>query len=186
MGGSSFDLIAQEIQKQYHIMEEMKAENRKLHQQLTDLRAGQGIFLEISGTRLALEVPIAPTASLPPAQPTASTPTETSRPPQNAKKSGEEQVPTADQANSKITTSLRKQAMAPDTANVSPQGVETKGVETTRRPSTFLEEIMLDEFESALTAPIAIEQGQEQKSEISEEKKKAALRHELIGSFLLE
>lgn len=184
MGGSSFDLIAQEIQKQYNIMEEMKAENRKLHQQLTDLRAGQGIFLEISGTRLALEVPIAPTAPLPPAQPTASIPTATSRPPQNAKKLSEEQVATADQANSQITTSLRKQAMAPDTANVSPQGVEI-----TRRPSTFLEEIMLDEFESALTAPTTttiIRQEQEHKSEIAEEDKKAALRHELIGSFLLE
>jgi hypothetical protein len=185
MGGSSFDLIAQELQKQHYIMEEMKAENRRLHQQLTDLRNGQGVFIEISGTRIDLETHIASTLATTSPQPADATPSATSRPPQDAKKSSEEQMPTADQANSKIEASIKAQKLVPDTANVSQPEVGK-----TRQPSTFLEEIMLDEFESALTAPTTIQPVQEQpseaSSEISKEEKQAVLRRELIGSFLLE
>jgi hypothetical protein len=185
MGGSSFDLIAQELQKQHYIMEEMKAENRRLHQQLTDLRNGQGVFLEISGTRIALETHIASTLATTSLQPTEATPSAISRPPQDAKRSSEEQMPMADQASSKIEASIKAQKLVPDTTDVSqPEAGKT------RRPSTFLEEIMLDEFESALTAPTTIQPVQEQQSEasseISKEEKQAALRRELIGSFLLE
>jgi hypothetical protein len=192
MGGSSFDLIAQEIQKQYYIMEEMKAENRKLHQQLTDLRNGHGIFLEISGTRLALAVNTTPTLSPLPTQLTASFPTATSFPPQDAKKSGEEQIPIADQANSTIATNVREPEMAPATASAyQPMAPATANasqpeIEKTRRPSTFLEEMMFDEFEAALTIPTAIPQVQERTPEISKEEQAAALRRDLIGSFLLE
>jgi len=55
----------------------------------------------------------------------------------------------------------------------------------------FLEEIMLDEFAIALTSPVATwkkgqEENTERKQQSIEEDQKAALRRELMGSFLLE
>lgn len=54
MDRTYFDQIAQEIVKQKQLMDQLEAENRELRQQLADLRAGRGIFVDISGSRFAL------------------------------------------------------------------------------------------------------------------------------------
>jgi cell division protein FtsB len=54
MTGNQFEHIAQEVVKQKHLMDQLEAENRALRQQLADLRAGRGIFVEIAGRRFAL------------------------------------------------------------------------------------------------------------------------------------
>jgi hypothetical protein len=181
MGGSSFDLIVQELQVQQHIMKEMKAENRKLHQQLAALRTGQGVVLEINGTQLALETQIAPNSSTSSQQPIVSPSIATLRPSHEDKKSVEEQVLMVEQSNNNEDHTNKNAERSSKTAIASQQEKEEP-----RRPSTFLEEIMLDEFASALTTPTAIQQAQEREPTVSKEEQKAALRRELIGSFLLE
>jgi cell division protein FtsB len=54
MDGNKFEQIAQELVKQKHLMDQLVAENRELRQQLAELRAGRGIFVEIAGSRFAL------------------------------------------------------------------------------------------------------------------------------------
>jgi hypothetical protein len=54
MSDGSFDLILQELLHQREIMDSLEAENRELRQQLADLREGRGIFVEIEGHRFAL------------------------------------------------------------------------------------------------------------------------------------
>jgi cell division protein FtsB len=54
MDRNYFDQIAQEIVRQKQRMDQLEAENRELRQQLADLRAGRGIFVEIAGSRFAL------------------------------------------------------------------------------------------------------------------------------------
>ena len=54
MGENYFDQLAQEILKQKQRMDQLEAENRELHQQIADLRAGRGIFVDISGRRFSL------------------------------------------------------------------------------------------------------------------------------------
>src|SRR5437764_10739622 len=58
MSSKSFDLITLELLKQQRTMEILQAENRELRQQLTDLRTGRGIFIEINGKRFALNTSI--------------------------------------------------------------------------------------------------------------------------------
>jgi len=50
----------------------------------------------------------------------------------------------------------------------------------------FLQEMIFDEFAAAATSPMAMWQGPPAKPLTSEEEEKAALRKELMGSFLLE
>jgi cell division protein FtsB len=54
MDGNYFEQIAQEIFKQKRLMDQLEAENRELRQQLADLRAGRGIFVDIAGSRFVL------------------------------------------------------------------------------------------------------------------------------------
>jgi hypothetical protein len=51
---SSFDNILEALIQQKQVLEDMQAENESLRQQLADLRAGHGIFVEILGTRIPL------------------------------------------------------------------------------------------------------------------------------------
>lgn len=173
MGGSSFDLITQELLNQQHIMEELEAENRKLRQQLSDLRAGQGIFLEINGTRIALD-----TLQAAPNTPSVDDPIETQEAAQPEKApTASMDVPAEDQAEAEVVQPVARRPQI-----TTPLQKENKEPEQ----PTFLEEIMLDEFASALTSPQAVLKQPKQKSEQSEEEQKANLRRELMGSFLLE
>jgi hypothetical protein len=76
-----------------------------------------------------------------------------------------------------------------------PPSNNDKGNKPTSGESTFLEEIMLDEFNNALTSPNAVWQDPTEKKTAKEqpkpqesidEKQKEALRRELMGSYLLE
>jgi hypothetical protein len=49
-----FDQLAQEIFKQKQRMDQLEAENRELHRQIAELRAGRGIYVAISGSRFSL------------------------------------------------------------------------------------------------------------------------------------
>ncbi|HKV59400.1 MAG TPA: hypothetical protein VJO32_14000 [Ktedonobacteraceae bacterium] len=51
---SKFDSILEALIQQKQVLEDLQAENEALHQQLADLKAGHGVFLEILGTRIAL------------------------------------------------------------------------------------------------------------------------------------
>jgi len=54
MSGNYFDQIAEALRKQKHLMDKLEAENRELRQQLADLHAGMGIFVNIKGVRFSL------------------------------------------------------------------------------------------------------------------------------------
>lgn len=58
---SSFDNILEALIQQKRVLEDMQAENEALRQQLADLRAGHGIFIDILGTR----IPLATTSDVP-------------------------------------------------------------------------------------------------------------------------
>ena len=51
---SSFDSILEALIQQKQVLENLQAENETLRQQLADLKAGHGVFLEILGTRIPL------------------------------------------------------------------------------------------------------------------------------------
>ena len=51
---SSFDSILEALIQQKQVLEDMQAENEALRQQLADLRAGKGIFIDILGTHIPL------------------------------------------------------------------------------------------------------------------------------------
>lgn len=51
---SGFDNILEALIQQKQVLEDLQAENTSLRQQLADLRAGHGIFIEILGTRIPL------------------------------------------------------------------------------------------------------------------------------------
>lgn len=181
MSDSSFEFVLQALRMQKQNLEQLQAENSGLHQQLADLRNGQGIFVEIPGARFALvgtqplevlahetrqEAPIlelvlaqtvdAPTTTMPFIP-------ETPRPIELS----EEAMPLREQVTGAISPSFS---------------------------SSLLEDGMdaMDEDDFAdsdsVTSPIAVWKGAEanpRPKNINEDEK-AALRRELIGSFLLE
>jgi hypothetical protein len=182
MSDSSFEFIleALRIQKQY--LEQLQAENSELRLQLADLRNGQGIFVEILGTRFALvgtqplevlahettqeaptlELALAPTVDAPtmtmpfiPETPRPVEPIEERMPPQ-------EQV--TDEIASSFSSSLLEDAMGE------------------------MDEMDEGEFADSATSPIAVWKGGEANPRPKgiNEDEKAMLRRELIGSFLLE
>ena len=211
MGGNSFDTIAQsfelliqEVNKQQQVMEQLEEENLELRHQLTALREGRGIFLEIAGTRFPLigdSIPVIPRA--------VPTPAITRQLPdlmdfQEEQESEPEEFAIADAPTTAIAESdLRPQTSIPETPVVASatqrsedqreeQDLEVIYEEEEQTPSpspTFLEEMMLDEFADAVTSPLAVWTPPVQKQErqlSNEEERNAALRRELAGSFLLE
>jgi hypothetical protein len=169
MSSNSFDLITQELLRQRQTMEILQAENRELRQQLTDLRTGRGIFIEINGKRFALNASITSQASSV----------------QSSSSALQEASPSvADEPTEAISTVLPVEV----TERVS-SSQNNKQAETTS--STFLEEVMIGEFASAMASPLPllqdpIKQQEEHKQERSEEEQKALLRRDLMGSYLLD
>ena len=168
-GGSTFELIMQELLNQKQRMEELQDENRMLHRQLADLRDGRGVFIEVEGKRFPLiasseqqEIPIAT------AQDTAFV-------------SG---IPDAPM--SEVPHSENEAVVNP--APVTPLP-ETELVPVGKQPAssyTFLEDALLDEFTTAATSPMAVWTGPARPSQTINEDQNAVLRRELMGSFLLE
>ncbi len=163
MARSSFDSIAQEVIKQQHLMQQMQIENRELRRQIADLKAGRGLFIEIGGQQF------------------------TPREEQDTIPSTRVTVPEAQNVAvpSSVTTTSNVEISEP------PQPQKEEGTphqEKDEKPTTptFLEEIMIDEFAIASTSPTAIWSAPIEKQKATEEEQMAALRRELMGSFLLE
>jgi hypothetical protein len=181
MDGSNFELIMQEVLNQKQYMDELLAENRELHRQLTALRAGHGIIIDIEGMQFALgsetftnpfPVQVTPTTQATPAtielEPTATL---------SAVPMGtipETPYPSTDEFAQIAQFSHKADEVEEE---------ETPPVHT----SPFLEEMLLDEFASAATSPMAVWKAPvTRKLTAIDEDQNAALRKELIGSFLLE
>lgn len=178
MSDNGFDSIAQAVLTQKQMMDELQAENRELRRQVADLRAGHGIFIEIAGMRFPLKGEIvapqavAATNVLQQEHGISSSPTSFSLP--------EVQVPRI-RDNEAIAALAPMQELPP----VEDTSVE---LEEQEKVPTFLEEIMIDEFATASTSPMTVWQSpiKKQQQEQIDEEQKAALRRELMGSFLLE
>jgi hypothetical protein len=172
MNGASFDLIAHELLKQKYVMEKLLEENRELRRQIAQLRAGHGIFVEIGGQRIALNLLLEDAAPATPAAEPA--PAKTIAPATPAP----QKVESADlsQPTDPRIPVVPKAAAAP------PRKQENEK----KAPSTFLEEMMVDEFSTAMTNQTAVWTGPAKQAEITDDEEKAALRKQLMGSFLLE
>jgi len=190
MSGSSFDLIAQELLRQKQVMEQMEEENQELRHQLAELREGHGIFVEIDGHRFSLRsediAPIQPTAiEAMPATTTASVTVELEPQAESiAEPVGAQHDVTQDQTE-ELVMSIPETPRP--TVNFFSDSEEV--AEQTTGP-TFLEEVMIDEFASAATSPLSVwsapKQEQPKTPEIEADEELAALRRQLIGSYLLE
>jgi hypothetical protein len=193
MGGNYFDHIAQELLKQKQYMDTLATENRELRQQLAGLLSGRGIFLDIQGTRFPLYSDALETRTVSPT--TATLPSIMAIP----KRTHETQPTNPQQVQALpeyITTfpEVKDKKHLAETPIPDPPRVTTQTL--VNGTSTFLEEIMVDEFANALASPGSIWQTPPERkrttqklsptTEAINEEQKAALRKELIGSFLLE
>ncbi|HTK07929.1 MAG TPA: hypothetical protein VL485_12225 [Ktedonobacteraceae bacterium] len=196
--GNNFEHIAQEIIHLQQRMAALRAENTDLRQQLSNLRSGRTILVEIAGKRFSFSVD----ATEAPAQNAVDA---TEAPAQNAvdapKAPAQEATTTPAlpeqpstppiqlEPSSSISSTVEVPQDYPTTPRIKALQDEEKddAEEKNRaRPSTFLEEIMLDEFAAAASTPLAVWTGPLKKPEPISEDQKEALRRELMGSFLLE
>ena len=181
MDGSNFELIMQEVLNQKQYMDELLAENRELHRQLTALRAGHGIIIDIEGMQFALgsetftnpfPVQVTPTTQATPATFELETAATAAMP-------------------STVPMGTIPETPYPSTEEFAQIAHFSREVEEEEVPpahtSPFLEEMLLDEFASAATSPMAVWKAPvTRKLTAIDEDQNAALRKELIGSFLLE
>lgn len=207
MGGSSFDLLLEEVRNQQRAMEELQARNDELRQQLALLRNGQGIVIEICGQRFTLASNSELEAVNNKVAATQQVNTDTAKAEVKHTVAADTTVREAKKEKVAGTTSdtavLAPLEMAEQpTTEVADVPSPIAAEETREEPalptpiaateqkaaSTFLEEIMLDEFASQLTTPLAVWNGPPKKQDTSDidEEQKAILRRELMGSFLLE
>lgn len=168
MGGNYFDQIARNIIEQKQVMEQIEEENRELRRQIAELKAGSGIFIEINGQRFAMgSGEVITTAVSEQADQEASV----------------EQV-------ANVVAHEEAIEATPVATIAAPAATEEEQKAAEPKKTTFLEEIMIDEFATALTSPmkaIANKQGEpsEEQKNLSEEQK-AQLRRQLLGSYILE
>jgi hypothetical protein len=182
MGGSSFDPLLEELQQLQHVMQELERTNQELRLQLANLRMGKGIILDIAGKRFVLspDAIIAPPSNE--AQPIPQTSATATTFPSTRKTnmlpllapSVEEQATQATITTPQISGPQVPAVIAPP-SNIADE-----------EDASFLEEIMYDEFANQMTNPISVWTGPAKKPLNPEEEKKATLRRELMGSFLLE
>ncbi len=163
---NGFELIMQEVITQQKRMEELEAENRELRRQIAELREGHGIFVEILGTRFSLN-----------AEPVVAS---------SESALTQELIPATEYqptSTIEIPTTPIPEASLPDTEEV-PEEMPEEG--SLLPSSSFLEEMLLDEFSSVATSPMAVWSGSTKKSTPTNEEEKETLRRELVDSFLLE
>lgn len=180
----SFELIMQEVLNQKQRLQDLIEENEDLKRQLADLREGQGILLDICGEQFALvrgEL-VASSQGIWQSQDSSASYQETVNMALSEAPMGtvpETPMPSYDEFERAVSYSDQ------EVEEVN----EEEMLQTATPSSTFLEEMLIDEFAAAATSPMtaAVWQGSTTKkaSSINEEEK-AALRKELIGSFLLE
>ncbi len=197
--GNSFDLILEEVLKQKCVLEEMQAENQALRQQLADLRAGQGISIDILGERFLLN-----------SDGNAASPDVVSDAPNEFTDTAIREVPALipvpDASPSPVpvepssdgATAILNETPMPEPRDasddflleeVSDHGSPFPAPAPTPAPepaTAFLEEALLEEFASATTRQMSAWNGPITNHPTLDEHEKAALRRELMGSFLLE
>jgi len=184
MSGSSFDLIAQELLRQKQAMEQMEEENQELRRQLAELREGHGVFVEIDGRLFSLlSENRAPTPAVEAVPATTAAPVTIELEPQVEPVAAHLDV--AQEQTEELVMSVPETPRS--TVDFFADNEEV--AEQTTGP-TFLEEVMIDEFASAATSPLSVwsapKQEQEKTSETPADEELAALRRQLIGSYLLE
>lgn len=159
MENNTFDLLIEELHKQHQTMLQLQAANRKLQSEITALQAGQGIFIEIDGQRIALNLPTMVQTQAPtPTPPTPVAPAPNTVP---------------DTISDAPTISMPEIPVNKTTAPETP---------TKQASSSFLEDAMIDEFSSAMNSSTVIQQ----ESKLSTDEQKAVLRRQLMGSYILE
>ena len=230
---SSFDDIVEALVQQKHMLEEMEAENASLRQQLADLRAGHGIFIDILGTRIPLAVTteaqaidvvsekhtpaidaIEETAPVPAVAPRVEQEdawlleTSAIKLPQPdpalqettmvpAASSDPTLQPTASIANEDLQAAEQAETSAASDFVIEdvPEN-EGESPVPAGSPSSFLEDALVAEFATASTRPVGnwsgpitnnpIPNGPITNNPDLDEEAKAALRRELMGSYILE
>ncbi len=156
-----------------------------MRRQLTDLREGRGIFVDIAGRRFSLFSEYTTPSEVTNTEAESATevePTVVEQEPQPDPMVAQHDV--TQEETEELVMSI------PETPRITVDFFEDDGEaaeEQTTGP-TFLEEVMIDEFASAATSPLSVwsdpKEVQEKKPEADEEL--AALRRQLIGSYLLE
>ncbi|HVB74404.1 MAG TPA: hypothetical protein VNE38_12695 [Ktedonobacteraceae bacterium] len=222
--GSSFETILEALLKQKQVLEDLQAEHETLRQQLADLQAGRGIFVEILGTRIPLATTpdaqvvdvvsngkvaietMEDTAPLIAAMPAAKTDASLEETTAIYKTDDDLTLqPTAAFAVTNADLTLQPAAAIPgeslqaDARETSLPGsdfvIEDVSENETPMPvrasSSFLEDAMFAEFSTASrrhvdnwSAPNT--NGPITDNPILDEDEKAALRRELMGSYILE
>ena len=191
MSGSSFENIAQELLKHKRLMETLEAENRDLRRQIADLREARGIFLEIGGHRFALKAGSGSNEQ--PSQQAVYSPPE-SKPADIPAPQHDLTAPKAPQA----TPISRGVADAPTTAmprlprqvRMARQEIDDvilgEDEDEKANLSPSVEKMLQEELSASKTNPLTDKSDRIKKPTLTEEEQKAALRRELLGSFLLE
>ncbi len=166
MGGSSFDLIMQEVINQKQCLDQLVEENQNLQRQLAELRAGQDILLEVCGQQFTLNGEAVVVA--------------------HSEKVSPKEDSFASQETINIPLSETSHSAIPDT-ELPAEPTRDNAEQQTASRTSFLEELLVDEFTAAATSPMhAWINSSEKKLPPIDEDEKAALRRELSGSFLLE
>lgn len=166
MGDNYFERLGRELLQQKRHMDKLKEENRELRRQLAELREGRGIFLKIGDQRFALLA--------------------------NGEMAAQENNTT--QSDNKDTYSRRAGNSAPlsekraeEETLTRPRGEKepAPGEAAKTKEVPFLEEVMLDEFATALTNPMQSTTGPKEKQKNPYEEQRR-LRQDLQGSYILE
>ncbi len=176
MAGSSFEQLMEEVLNQKRYMEELLAENYQLRRQLAGLRDGRGIFLEIKGQRFSL---VGETAADYPLV----------EPEQQKTIVAEQATVIMPVSEAAIGTGILPETPVPSTDEFEqlPYSLNEEQEEVLAKSSSILESLLVDEFATAATSPMAVWQGSKtRKLTAIDEEEKAALRKQLVGSFLLE
>lgn len=227
---NNFDSILEALIQQKQVLEDMQAENEALRQQLADLRAGKGIFVEILGTRIPLvDTPethvfdAIPDGNVPaPSAIEETAPVPVMTPPAEKDASLQEtsaiQLPEPDpalQETAMVEIPRNDLALQP-TASISSEDLQEAARETSSpgsdfviedvsengvtvpagSSSSFLEDALISEFATASTRHVSNWSGPITNSPLPngpitnnpdlDEEEKAALRRELMGSYILE
>ena len=177
----------EEVLNQKRYMEKLLAENYELRRQLAGLRDGQGIFLEIQGQRFSL---VGETAAdyplvVPEQQETIVAEQATTIMPISTEQATTI-MPIGEAA---IGSEIPLETPTPGTDELEqlPYALNQEEEEALAKSSSILESLLVDEFADAATSPMAVWQGSKtRKLTPIDEEEKAALRKQLVGSFLLE
>ena len=185
MAGSSFEQLMEEVLNQKRYMEELLAENYGLRRQLAGLRDGRGIFLEIQGQRFSL---VGETAAdyplvVPEQQETIVAELATTMMPISAELATTI-TPISEAA---IGSGIPLETPTPCTDEFEQLPYALNQEEGLAKSSSILESLLVDEFAAAATSPMAVWKGSKTRKLVPiDEEEKAALRKQLVGSFLLE